>query len=126
MAVERDVSLHPMVDLIRQLPCCEVTVTGEIDYDTSDPELIQPMGESAARVMAMVHRGIVAIGVLLAHATPEIEVGSLPVDIVADLGNLLAELACLAAQCDLIATHCRRATADYCPESETSNVAADE
>lgn len=52
---------------------------------------------------------------LLANAGPEIETRSLSADVVADLGFLLAELADLAAQCDLIATGCRRATADYLP-----------
>ena len=88
---------------------------GEIDYDASDPGQIKRIGKYAAQVMATMHRGTAAIGLLLANAGPEIETRSLSADVVADLGFLLAELADLAAQCDLIATSCRRATADYLP-----------
>ena len=115
MNADRDASSRPVFDLIRQLPCCKVTATGEIDYDASDPELIRRIGEIAAQVMATMHRGTAAIGLLLANAGPEIETRSLSADVVTDLGFLLAELADLAAQCDLIATSCRRATADYLP-----------
>jgi len=115
MNANRNSSSRPVFDLIRQLPRCEVSATGEIDYDASDPELIQRIGEIAAQVMATMHRGTAAIGLLLANAGPEIETRSLSADVVTDLGFLLAELADLSAQCDLIATSCRRATADYLP-----------
>lgn len=115
MNADRDFSTRPVFDLIRQLPRCQVSATGEIDYDASDPALILRMGESAAQVMATMHRGTAAIGLLLANAGPEVETQSLPAEVIADLGFLLAELADLAAQCDLIATSCRRATADYLP-----------
>ena len=115
MNADRDSSSRPVFDLIRHLPCCEVSATGEIDYDASDPALIQRIGENAAQVMATMHRGTAAIGLLLANAGPEIETRSLSADVVTDLGFLLAELADLAAQCDLIATGCRRVTADYLP-----------
>ena len=115
MNADRDASSRPVFDLIRQLPCCEVSATGEIDYDASDPALIQRVGENAAQVMATMHRGTAAIGLLLANAGPEIETRSLSADVVEALGYLLAELGDLAAQCDLIATGCRRATADYLP-----------
>ena len=115
MNANRNSSSRPVFDLIRQLPCCEVSATGEIDCDASDPGLIQRIGENAAQVMATMHRGTAAIGLLLANAGPEIETRSLSADVVTDLGFLLAELADLSAQCDLIATSCRRATADYLP-----------
>ena len=115
MNADRDFSTRPVFDLIRQLPRCQVSATGDIDYDASDPAVIQGVGENAAQVMATMHRGTAAIGLLLANAGPEIEARSLSADVVADLGFLLAELADLAAQCDLIATSCRRATADYLP-----------
>ncbi len=115
MDADRDFSTRPVFDLIRQLPRCQVSAMGEIDYDASDPELIQRIGDNATQVMATMHRGTAAIGLLLANAGPEIETRSLSADVVADLGFLLAELADLAAQCDHIATSCRRATADYLP-----------
>ena len=115
MNADRNFSTRPVFDLIRQLPRCQVSAMGEIDYDASDPALILRMGESAAQVMATMHRGTAAIGLLLANAGPEIETRSLSADVVTDLGFLLAELADLSAQCDLIATSCRRATADYLP-----------
>ena len=115
MNADRGSSARPVFDLIRHLPCCEVSATGEIEYDASDSALIQRIGEIAAQVMATMHRGTAAIGLLLANAGPEIETQSLSADVVTDLGFLLAELADLAAQCDLIATSCRRATADYLP-----------
>lgn len=115
MNSDRDTSSRPVFELIRQLPRCEVSARGEIDYDASDAGLIQQVGENAAQVMATMHRGTAAIGLLLANAGPEIETRSLSADVVTDLGFLLAELADLAAQCDLIATSCRRATADYLP-----------
>ena len=115
MNADRDSSSRPVFDLIRQLPCCEVSATGEIDYDASDPELIQRIGENAAQVMATMHRGTAAIGLLLANAGPEIETRSLSADVVEALGHTLAEMGDLAAQCDLIATSCRRASADYLP-----------
>ena len=115
MNADHDFPARPVFDLIRQLPCCQVNAMDEIDYDASAPALMLRMGENAAQVMATMHRGTAAIGLLLANAGPEIETRSLSVDMVADLGSLLAELADLAAQCDLIATGCRRATADYLP-----------
>ena len=115
MNVDRDSSSRPVFDLIRQLPCCEVSATGEIDYDASEPALIQRIGDYAAQVMATMHRGTAAIGLLLANAGPEIETRSLSADVVEALGHTLAEMGDLAAQCDLIATSCRRATADYLP-----------
>ena len=115
MSTDRDFSIRPVFDLIRQLPRCQVSVMGEIDYDASDPALMQRMGENAAQVMATMHRGTAAIGLLLANAGPEIETHSLSADVVSDLGFLLTELADLAVQCDLIATSCRQATADYLP-----------
>ena len=115
MSSDRDASSRPVFDLIRHLPCCEVSAMGEIDYEASDPGLVQRIGENAAQVMATMHRGTTAIGLLLANAGPEIENRSLSADVVTDLGFLLAELADLSAQCDLIATSCRRATADYLP-----------
>ena len=115
MNVDRDSSSRPVFDLIRQLPCCEVSATGEIDYDASEPALIQRIGEYAAQVMATMHRGTAAIGLLLANAGPEIETRSLSADVVEALGYTLAEMGDLAVQCDLIATGCRRATADYLP-----------
>ena len=113
MNADRDSASRPVFDLIRQLPCCEVSATGEIDYDASDPELIQRIGEIAAQVMATMHRGTAAIGLLLANAGPEIETRSLSANVVEALGHTLAEMGDLAAQCDLIATSCRRAIADY-------------
>ena len=115
MNADRDASSRLVFDLIRQLPCCEVGATGEIDYDASDPGLIQQIGENAAQVMATMHRGTAAIGLLLANAGPEIETRSLSADVVEALGHTFAEMGGLAAQCDLIATSCRRATADYLP-----------
>ena len=110
-----DFSNRPLFDLIRRLPCCQVNAFGEIDYEASDPAAVQTLGENAAQVMATMHRGMAAIGLLLANAGPEIETRSLSADVVEALGYLLAELGDLAAQCDLIATGCRRATADYFP-----------
>jgi len=115
MNADRDFSTRPVFDLIQQLPHCQVSAMGEIDYDASDPGLIQHLGENSSQVMATMHRGTAAIGLLLANAGPEIETRSLSADVVTDLGFLLAELADLSAQCDLIATSCRRATADYLP-----------
>ena len=115
MNADRDFSTRPVFDLIRQLPCCQVSAMGEIDYDASDPALIQRIGDNAAQVMATMHRGTAAIGLLLANAGPEIETRSLSADVVEALGHTLAEMGDLAAQCDLIATGCRRATADYLP-----------
>ena len=115
MNADRNFSTRPVFDLIQQLPHCQVSAMGEIDYDASDPALVQRMGERAAQVMSTMHRGTAAMGLLIANAGPEIETRSLSADVVADLGFLLAELADLAAQCDLIATGCRRATADYLP-----------
>ena len=115
MDADREYATRPVFDLIRQLPRCQVSAMGKIDYDASDPRLLQHLGEKAAQVMATMHRGTAAIGLLLANAGPEIETRSLSADVVTDLGFLLAELADLSAQCDLIATSCRRATADYLP-----------
>ena len=108
-------SNRPVFDLIRQLPRCEVIGTGEIDYEASDPALIRTIGENAAQVMATMHMGISAVGLLLANAGPEVETRSMSADVVEAVGYLLAEIADIAVQCDLIATSCRRYTADYAP-----------
>lgn len=108
-------SNRPLFDLIAQLPRCVATATGELNYEASEPDLIKSMGQNAAQVMATMHMGLSAIGLLLANAGSEIEDRSLSADVVEALGFLLAELGDLAAQTDLIATSCRRATADYFP-----------
>lgn len=108
-------SNRPLLDLIAQLPRCVVTATGELDYEASEPHLIKSMGQNAAQVMATMHMGLSAIGLLLANAAPEIETRSMSADVVEALGYLIAEIGDLAAQCDLIATSCRRYTDDYAP-----------
>ena len=115
MNTEGEFSNRPLFYLIRRLPRCHVNAFGEIDYEASDPAAVQTLGENAAQVMATMHRGTAAIGLLFANAGPEIETRSLSADVVEALGYLLAELGDLAAQCHLIATGCRRATADYLP-----------
>ena len=82
MNADDDFANRPLFNLIRQLPRCTVFSSGEVDYEGSDPALILRLGKNAAQVMATVHRGTTAIGLLIANAGSEIEDRSLSADVV--------------------------------------------
>jgi len=108
---------RPLRDLLLQLPHLTLTAELDIDYSAAEPALLAQLADNAEIVMRISHMGISAMGMLLAHSAPEIEVREIPGDAVEAVGWLMAELGEFAAIAQCIAVACRRHTADYAPRT---------
>jgi hypothetical protein len=106
---------RPIHDLMLRLPALVALSDGGIDFAASKPDLLVNIAVDAGHTMRTMHKGIAAIGHLLALASPEIETQECPGDVVESVGWLLNELSDLAAIADYLATTCRRYTHDYLP-----------
>lgn len=110
-----DVStMRPARDLLRQLPLLLTQPDLCIDYDATDPALLVALAENGETLMHTFNQGLSALGVILAHASPEVgnEIGG---DAIEALGWFIASTADIAATL-LVLTHaCRHYTADYAP-----------
>lgn len=112
----RTEALRPMRDLLVRLPRLPMTRKQEIDFPASDPALLVTIAEDAETTMNVIHRGVGAIGHLLAHSAVVIEDGTISADCIENLGFLMSELSDLASGCMTLATRCRRQTSDYQPK----------
>ncbi|WP_382159313.1 hypothetical protein [Hydrogenophaga sp. ANAO-22] len=99
---------RPMRDLLRQLPCLQTDGQGNVDYANSDRAIVAATGQNASCMASALHMGIGAIGHLLATSAPQIEDGSVDSDAVEALGWLIAELGDLGAELAVMAIQCRR------------------
>ena len=99
-----------MRDLLRQLPRFHTDGQGEIDYVNSDRATLLAAGQNAESIARALHMGMGAIGHLLATSAPQIEDGSVDSDAIEALGWLMAELGDLGAELAVIAIQCRRCT----------------
>jgi len=99
---------HPMRDLLRQLPRLHADGQGNVDYINSDRATVEAAGQNAESIASALHMGIGAIGHLLATSAPQIEDGSVDSDAIEALGWLIAELGDLGAELAVMAIQCRR------------------
>ena len=106
---------RPMRNLLTRLPLLPLTARMEIDFESAEPSLLVALLDDAETTMNTIHEGIGAIGHLLAHSAVVIDDGTVAADSIESLGFLLAEISDMAAGCMVLATRCRRETADYQP-----------
>jgi len=114
--VERAIAIQPMRDLLDWLPMLPVKeINQQVDYQSADPAVLIVLAEAAEITMNTINRGVGGIGLLLAHSSTVIEDGTIGADTIESLGFLLSEISDLSAGCMVLATRCRRETADYQP-----------
>jgi hypothetical protein len=114
--MERLLPDEPMRDLLKWLPMLKVSEsTQQVDFQSADPGVLVVIAEAAETTMNTINLGVGAIGHLLAHSAAVIEDGTICADTIESLGFLLSEISDLSAGCMVLATRCRRETADYQP-----------
>jgi hypothetical protein len=106
----------PMQGLLARLPLLPLTAAQEVDFQAADPALLVSLADDAETTMNIINLGVGAIGHLLAHSAVVIEDGTIGADSVESLGFLLSEISSMSFACLLLASRCRRETADYRPE----------
>ena len=107
-------TMRPARDLLRQLPLLTTRPDFSVDYEAVDAALLLALAENGETVMNTFQQGLSALGVILAHASPEVgsEIGS---DTIEALGWFMAETADIAAALLVLTRACRHYTADYTP-----------
>lgn len=100
---------RPMRTLVEELPRLTIGRGGDIDFSSCPAALLASVAENAETTVALMGRGLSAIGCLMAYAAVEIEDGSITSDSVEALGWLMAELGDIAAVCFVLASQCRQA-----------------
>ncbi|MDO6387907.1 hypothetical protein [Uliginosibacterium sp. 31-12] len=108
-------SERPLYDLLRQLPLLSAAPGAAVDYEAADAALLVSIADNAETAMCVIHRGLQAIGVLLANSSPEYETKELSAATVEAIGWLIAELADVSATAHLYSAACRRHTFDFDP-----------
>lgn len=101
--------IRPLHDLLRLLPQLQTDKAGHLDLTHTVPQILSKLIEHAEDCSSTLHRGISAIGSLLAHSASEIEDGTISSDTVEALGWLIAELGDYGAACFMLAAQCRKA-----------------
>ena len=106
--------MRPARDLLHQLPLLPIQPDRSVDYEAADAALLLALAENGETVMNTIQQGLSALGVILAHASPEVgsEIGS---DTIEALGWFMAETADIAAALLVLTRACRHYTADYAP-----------
>ena len=102
-------SLRPIRELMECLPRLHVDADGQPDFVGSSPSLLLDIAEHADDLAGAFSRGMSALGVLIAHASVEIEDGTFGYDAVESVGWLYAEIAACTAKCIELSAQCRRA-----------------
>jgi hypothetical protein len=102
-------SLRAIHELIECLPRLRVDADGQPDFLGSSPSLLAEIAEHADDLAGAFSRGMSALGVLIAHASVEIEDGTFGYDAVESVGWLYAEIAACTAKCIELSAQCRRA-----------------
>ncbi len=100
--------MRPLRDLMRLLPRLPAAADGEIDMASCDEATLRALHEHAEGCLQVAQLGMGAIGTLLVHAAPEMDVGEVSGDTIEALGQLIAELGELSAQCLMLVAACRR------------------
>lgn len=114
MMTAETVTTRPTRDLLLRLSLLPTAPDHRIDYEAANPELLLALADSAETVIATFNHGLSAMGIILAHASPEVgsEIGS---DTIESLGWFIGEAADMAASLLSLAHACRHHTADYSP-----------
>ena len=112
---------RPMRSLLTRLPQLPLTARMEIDFQAADPSLLVSLLDDAETTMNTINLGVGAIGHLLAHSAVVIDDGTLGSDALENIGFFIAEASDLAAICMMLASRCRRETADYQPDQDATN-----
>lgn len=101
-------------ELLLRLPLLPTSPDLRIDYEAANPDVLLALANSAETVIATLNHGLSAVGIILAHASPEVgsEIGS---DTIESLGWFIGEAADMAAALLSLAHACRQHTADYSP-----------
>lgn len=107
---ETSQALRPIRDLLLQLPHLTVNEKFEIDYAVTDPALLVQLANNGDAALRTIHRGISAIGLLMANSSPEIESCEIPGDATEAIGWLIGELGEFAAVIHYISASCRKFT----------------
>lgn len=105
----------PMQGLMARLPLLPLAADQEVDFQAADPALLVSLADDAETTMNTVNLGVGAIGHLLAHSAVVIEDGTIGADSIESIGFLLSELSGMSSACMVLASRCRRETADYQP-----------
>ena len=107
-------TLRPARDLLHQLPLLPIRPDFSVDYEAADAALLLAVAENGETVMNAFQLGLSALGVILAHASPEVgsEIGS---DTIEALGWFMAETADIASALLMLTRSCRHYTADFAP-----------
>ncbi|MFZ6656541.1 hypothetical protein [Undibacterium sp. TJN19] len=108
-------AMRPIRDLLLQLPHLTVNDQFEIDYAAANPILLSQLALNGDTAMLTIYRGISAIGLLMAHSSPEMESREIPADATEAIGWLIGELGEFAAVIHCIAAGCRRSIVDFEP-----------
>lgn len=108
------IQTRPARELLLRLSLLPIASDHRIDYDAANPEVLLALADSAETVIATFNHGLSAMGIILAHASPEVgsEIGS---DTIESLGWFIGEAADMAASLLSLAHACRQHTADYSP-----------
>jgi hypothetical protein len=102
---------RPMHTILRLLPQVEMDEDGGIDSHRTEAKILRELSDYAFDCAGALHRGVSAIGSLMAYAAPEIEDGTISSDSIEALAWLLAEIGDLGSGCFNIAAQCKRAAA---------------
>ena len=107
-------SMRPARDLLRQLPLLATRPAFRVDYEAADAALLLALAENGETVINAFQLGLSALGVILAHSSPEVgsEISS---ETIEALGWFMAETADIAAALLVLTRACRHYTADYTP-----------
>lgn len=108
------IQTRPARELLLRLSLLPTASDHRIDYDAANPEVLLALADSAETVIATFNHGLSAMGIILAHASPEVgsEIGS---DTIESLGWFIGEAADMAASLLSLARACRQHTTDYSP-----------
>ena len=73
-----DFTMRPARDLLHQLPLLPTRPDCSVDFEAADAALLLAVAENGETVMNAFQLGLSALGVILAHASPEVgsEIGS--------------------------------------------------
>ena len=107
-------TMRPARDLLHQLPLLPIRPDFSVDYEAADAALLLAVAENGETVMNAFQLGLSALGLILAHASPEVgsEIGS---DTIEALGWFMAETADIASALLVLTRSCRHYTSDYAP-----------
>ncbi|WER45121.1 hypothetical protein CupriaWKF_12465 [Cupriavidus sp. WKF15] len=96
-----------------------INPAGAFDYEAADPQILVRLADDAELTLWTMHRAVAAIGQLIVHAAPQIEVANgHPLEAI---GWLLVDVGKFCVFAQDLAIHCRSHTYDYRPSDSSSS-----